>query len=501
MTWTWMNIALVALAFPVGVLIVYRLQRLGGGRSPIAAGGKPPVARPASQLPVRSLDELLTATRSIELLRSIEQRTRFSSAMFERDCQPIFALVAEFVQMLPASECHHHAQPGGLWIHMLEVVDAALTYRAGMEIPFGASTEERKRLEHRWTFGVLLAALLHDIGKPVTDVVVTIYAQDPRHGRPWSALAGPMRPQGAQAYTRYRLAVRLLARHITGNPNCPLSAVMLDEIDVEVMLSWRAERATKVKGTTLNTDRRHLSSLFNYAVQLRWLDVNPTSWIRPAPDAEAAERSVPRHTLVSYIDMLKTDFWYDSKGKRHDSFHPQFFWQVALEALYYTGMRRRQLVGLQWRDVDFDEKVIVLRAQTSKTRRSWNVPLPARLETGMRELLRQTMFITNRSKHQLGDDQVFCLPLFSCRPFKDKNMSVGNVSSFFQRLSVRTASKCADMPRISSHRIRHTTATVLANSVPNIKTVQQLLGHTSLSTTMVYVHPDVEDMRNAVEKL
>ena len=39
------------------------------------------------------------------------------------------------------------------------------------------------RLEHRWTYAVFVAALLHDVGKPVTDVLVTLYTNDPRDGR------------------------------------------------------------------------------------------------------------------------------------------------------------------------------------------------------------------------------------------------------------------------------------------------------------------------------
>ncbi|WP_439389451.1 MobH family relaxase [Ideonella sp. YS5] len=143
----------------------------------------------------------MDATKTGDLLRSIERRTRFSSAVFRRDCLPVLEALASFVQMLPASEAHHHAQPGGLWIHVLEVADAALTMRAGMELPSGATTEVRKRLEHRWTYAVLIAALLHDVGKPVTDIKVTLYTEDPRAGRPWSPLAGPMESTGAHWYS------------------------------------------------------------------------------------------------------------------------------------------------------------------------------------------------------------------------------------------------------------------------------------------------------------
>ncbi|OYV02431.1 MAG: hypothetical protein CFE45_00340 [Burkholderiales bacterium PBB5] len=205
---TFLKVASVVSAFAFGAAVVYRLG--GAGRRSASAptkharpGARPAITtpRPPAQIPVRSFDGIVEATNTKALAVSIERRTRLSQAAFQRDCQPVLESLAEFIQMLPASESHHHAHPGGLWQHMLEVADIALTYRAGLELPPGADTEERKRLEHRWSAAVFTAALLHDVGKPVTDVKVTIYSDDPRSGRSWTPLAGPMRTHGAHWYT------------------------------------------------------------------------------------------------------------------------------------------------------------------------------------------------------------------------------------------------------------------------------------------------------------
>jgi integrating conjugative element relaxase (TIGR03760 family) len=204
MAFGWWDLGMAAAAFAVGTMLVHKLQAsraLRPGTTGATGRAVASAPRPATQLPVRGYDSLVEATRTTDILRSIERRTRFSGSVFTRDCTPLLESLADFVQMLPASEAHHHAQPGGLWIHMLEVADAALTLRAGMELPAGATTEERKRLEHRWTYAVLAAALLHDVGKPVTDVAVTLFNEDPRAGRPWTPLAGPMRFAGAHYYS------------------------------------------------------------------------------------------------------------------------------------------------------------------------------------------------------------------------------------------------------------------------------------------------------------
>ncbi|RVU42859.1 hypothetical protein EOE66_21535 [Rubrivivax rivuli] len=195
--------ATLVAAFVFGAVLVHRVGQRSAGHGvprpsrPAAA----PAPRPPAHIPVRGFDGIVAATSTAKLVQLVERKTRLSQANFTKDCQPVLESLAEFVQMLPASESHHHAHPGGLWQHLLEVADAALTFRAGMELPPGAGTEERKRLEHRWTYAVFVAALLHDVGKPVTDVRVTLYTEDPRDGRAWTPLAGPMRAFGAHWYS------------------------------------------------------------------------------------------------------------------------------------------------------------------------------------------------------------------------------------------------------------------------------------------------------------
>ena len=178
--WLW---ALGGCAFGLGCAIVWTLQRSRavqahaiGARVQLA----PPRARPAAQIVVRSFDEVVADTETRPLLDSIEHRMRLSQANFRADCLPVLQAFAEYVQFLPASESHHHAQPGGLWVHALEVLDAALAIRCGTEMPRGASTEERKRVEalvmfdaiaRRLRSGGNVAAHCHGKRLPVLKIV------------------------------------------------------------------------------------------------------------------------------------------------------------------------------------------------------------------------------------------------------------------------------------------------------------------------------------------
>ncbi len=145
--------ATLVAAFVFGAVLVHRVSQRSAGHA-VTRPNRPaaaPAPRPPAHIPVRGFDGIVAATSTAKLVQLVERKTRLSQANFAKDCQPVLESLAEFVQMLPASESHHHAHPGGLWQHLLEVADAALTFRAGMELPPGAGTEERKRLEHRWT--------------------------------------------------------------------------------------------------------------------------------------------------------------------------------------------------------------------------------------------------------------------------------------------------------------------------------------------------------------
>ncbi|WP_321943728.1 MobH family relaxase [Paraburkholderia tropica] len=180
-------------------------------------------AAPPGCLPVMQFDELVMRAGVAGRLAKIQQKLAFSPENHANDVAPLLQGFAGFVQLLPASESHHHAQPGGLLIHLVEVAEYALHFRDAYKLPIGAITEEQIRLAARYSYAVLVAALLHDIGKPVADLCVQLRDAQGTFTRTWVALAGPMDQQGAHWYSvefparrdyeaHQRLAVVLLQR-------------------------------------------------------------------------------------------------------------------------------------------------------------------------------------------------------------------------------------------------------------------------------------------------
>jgi integrating conjugative element relaxase (TIGR03760 family) len=159
---------------------------------------------PAGHMPVLTASRLFTEVCADPLLVRIRQSLGFAPENFARDATPLLMRVAEFVQLLPASESHHHANPGGLLTHLLEVASVALLQCEAAKLPVGRPTEEQLKHAARWRYGVLVAALLHDIGKPVADVVVSIINKDGA-SRQWNGLGGSLLDFGHAYIVRFPL--------------------------------------------------------------------------------------------------------------------------------------------------------------------------------------------------------------------------------------------------------------------------------------------------------
>lgn len=131
---------------------------------PIVAGSEP------GWLRVLNAQQLLTTVQASKAIQEIWRQSRQSQEVWARDLLPAIYRYAEFVQLMPASEAHHHAHAGGLLSHTIEMLLAAVTWRNAHLLPGGTEIEEIDAQRDQWTYVVFYAALLHDIAKPMTDL-------------------------------------------------------------------------------------------------------------------------------------------------------------------------------------------------------------------------------------------------------------------------------------------------------------------------------------------
>lgn len=162
-----------------------------------------------------SASAMLSTSRRQRLLEHIWQRTSLSRKQFASLYLAPLERYAELVQQLPASEHHHHAYPGGMLDHGLEIVAYALKLRQSYLLPTATTPEDQVVQAEAWTAATAYAALLHDLGKIAVDLHVEY--GDGSHWHPWHGpLTRPYRFRYRQdrEYRLHSAATCLLYRQV-----------------------------------------------------------------------------------------------------------------------------------------------------------------------------------------------------------------------------------------------------------------------------------------------
>ncbi|QPB42820.1 MobH family relaxase [Rodentibacter haemolyticus] len=130
-----------------------------------------------------SASELLNTPLREQHLTDIWRNVSMTLQMFNTLYREPIEKYAEIVQLLPASESHHHAHAGGMLDHGLEVLSVAVKLRQNYVLPPNSPPEEQAKQRDVWTAIVIYAALLHDLGKSAVDIEVVL--EDQSRWFPW----------------------------------------------------------------------------------------------------------------------------------------------------------------------------------------------------------------------------------------------------------------------------------------------------------------------------
>ena len=167
--------------------------------------------------------------------------------------------------------------------------------------------------------------------------------------------------------------------------------------------------------------------------------------------------------------------------------------KAVLELLYGTGMRAGEVTALELRNIDWDERCIRCRGKGNKERM---IPMTPRAMRAVRRWLewRKLKLRQGCFRHQSE----------SVRRQAEQRVFISRRGHEFNREDVyRIVRKYAErigQPEIHPHTLRHSFATHLMNAGADLRAIQQLLGHSSLSTTQTYLSLDVSHLRRAMEK-
>ena len=209
-------------------------------------------------------------------------------------------------------------------------------------------------------------------------------------------------------------------------------------------------------------------SFFRFLCREGLLKHNPAAVV-PSP---RLERRLPHFLdetqVVRLLEAPPTDRWQGVRDR------------AILETLYSTGMRVSELVGLNLEDVEEISGTVIVRG---KGKRERLVPIG---KTALKAIQRS---LANRPKRVKVPYAVFVSQ-------KGTRLTVRQVDRLLQRYV-----KHAQLPvSISPHSLRHTFATHLLDRGADLRSVQELLGHQSLSTTQLYTHVTPQRLKKVYDQ-
>ena len=160
--------------------------------------------------------------------------------------------------------------------------------------------------------------------------------------------------------------------------------------------------------------------------------------------------------------------------------------RAMLELLYGSGLRVSELIGLDLENVSLQERLVRVLGKRRKER---IVPFGHRAAAALERYLEVRPTLTDARKRSvrklpLKDDTALFLNLRGGR------LTVRSVGNIVDRHVVQLAERL----QVHPHTLRHTFATHMLNSGADLRAIQELLGHESLSTTQKYTHVSVEQL-------
>ncbi len=188
------------------------------------------------------------------------------------------------------------------------------------------------------------------------------------------------------------------------------------------------------------------------------------------------------------LDKRLPDFLYEEEVKRLLDYKDEkdkydLRDSAIMEFMYATGMRLREIEGLSIKDIDFSSQTVRVRGKGGKIR---ILPIS---NIALRKL---TAYFEERKRK--GERFSMDTPLFLNR--QGKRLTARSIS----RIVKKRAKKTGFFKNIHPHMFRHSFATHLLNGGADLRVVQELLGHSSLSTTQIYTHITKTRLREIYDK-
>ena len=230
----------------------------------------------------------------------------------------------------------------------------------------------------------------------------------------------------------------------------------------------------KVKKVTVNRKLSSLRAFYKYVLRTGKIKNNPAEMIQTLK----TEKYMPNFLSVDETFQLLNAQGDNSISGLRD--------HAMLELFYSSGLRLSELAGLNVTDFDFGQTLVKLRGKGKKER---IVPVGKPALQAIEDYIKKTAEVRKKYEHN-----IFKNPLF--------------LNARGERITARSIARIVDKStvksgigrKISPHALRHSFATHLLNAGADLRSIQELLGHESLSTTQKYTAVNINRMMEVYDK-
>lgn len=245
------------------------------------------------------------------------------------------------------------------------------------------------------------------------------------------------------------------------------AAETLQPLNKNTVDTFITELHKQYKPKTIKRKIASLKAFFHYLEYKERIDDNPFSKLDIRfREAKLLPKTIPLHSIQSF---LSTMYAQKELAQSEYQLHCSIRDIAVIELLFATGMRISELCGLKPSDVDLKNNTVLIYGKGAKERiiQIGNPEVICALtlyqKTFENEISQCGYFFVNRMHHKLSDQSV--------------------------RFMINHYSHLANINQhITPHMFRHSFATLLLEQDVDIRYIQQMLGHSSISTTEIYTH-------------
>jgi len=245
----------------------------------------------------------------------------------------------------------------------------------------------------------------------------------------------------------------------------------VNRVDVETYLTYLDEK--DYADETVARRISALRSFYNFMLRNKFIKTNPFDLVQLRHKGRKLPRFFYEKEMNQLFEAVKGD---DPLSERNSA---------LLELLYATGMRVSECSNLQLEQLDFTNGIVLVHGKGDKDR---YVPFGSYSINALKRYIddgRKKLMAAGKQDHQF----VFV-----------NNRGKGLTSRGIEYILNQVIKKTSLTSDIHPHMIRHTFATHMLDHGADLRTVQELLGHSSLSTTQIYTHVTMEHLQKDYKK-